>query len=89
MVIVNDNVELYKCPPVALILTEQGFPSILPVTQYLFFFFFFWLGFPREYHHWMARVSILRDCSCQIDAKANVNIGADFKLSTIFKNASV
>ena len=49
----------------------------------------FWLGFSQEYHYSMARVPALRDCSCQINAKANENIGLDLKLATILENASV
>ena len=64
---------------------EQGFPSILPVVQELFF----WLGFIQEFHHSVARVPALRDCSCQIDAKANENIGLDLKPATILQNASL
>ena len=31
--------------------------------------FFFWLDVIQEFHHSVARVPALRDCSCQIDAK--------------------
>ena len=39
--------------------------------------------------HSVARVPALRDCSCQIDAKANENIGLDLKPATILQNASL
>ena len=50
---------------------------------------FFWLGFIQEFHHSVARVPALRDCSCEIDAKANENIGLDLKPATILQNASL
>ena len=49
----------------------------------------FWLGFIQEFHHSVARVLALRDCSCQIDAKANENMGIDLKPATILQNGSL
>ena len=50
---------------------------------------FFWLVFIQEFNHSVARVPALRDCPCQIDAKANENIGLDLKPATILQNASL
>ena len=51
--------------------------------------FFFLAGFSREYHYSVAHVPTLRVCSCQIDSKANENIGLDLKIATNLENASV
>ena len=43
----------------------------------------------QAYHLSVASVPALGNCSCQIDAKTNENIGLDLKPATILQNASL